>query len=116
VDPESADLMGWNSKRILSALTLLIASTVIVAIPAVGVILACALLIIPAVAASLCSAHLKGRLVLGAAFGAVMGSLGSSISLYVDSAPTGPMIVLVGIGILALCAFGHRVFSRSLAA
>lgn len=80
-------------------LWLLLAFCVISSLQIIGVILASALLIIPAVTASLLVKRMHTYLLVSAALGAAAGLAGSFLSFLGQGMPTGPLIVLISTGI-----------------
>jgi manganese/zinc/iron transport system permease protein len=102
-DPAFADVQGWPTFQLDLLLMAMIALTVIIGLPAVGVVLMAALLIIPAAAARFWTERLGAMLVLSAGFGLVTGALGTLVSAAQDDLPSGPVIVLVGTTIF-LCS------------
>ncbi len=79
-------------------LTLLatIAATAVLSVKAVGVILTVAMLVTPAAAARLWSAHLPRIMVLTGFFGALAGTLGLYAAYYVPIAPAAVVVVTLG--------------------
>ncbi|HUG90857.1 MAG TPA: iron chelate uptake ABC transporter family permease subunit [Planctomycetaceae bacterium] len=117
-DPGFAGVQGWPAFRLDLLLMCLIALTVVIGLPMVGVVLIAALLIIPAAAARFWTDRLEVLLVLSAAFGLVIGAVGVIPSAYVPTLPGGPPIVLVGAGVfLASVLFAPRrgAIARSIA-
>jgi manganese/zinc/iron transport system permease protein len=117
-DAGFARVQGWPASLIDFLLMLLVSITVIIALPAAGVVLTAALLILPAVAARFWTEWLGAMLVLSALFGAVIGAAGTLASAGGPAMPTGPMIVLAGAGLfLATMLFARRrgLIARALA-
>ena len=107
-DPGFAHAQGWPSFLLDLLLMVLIAVTVVIGLPAVGVVLMAALLIIPAAAARFWTDRLGALLAIAAGFGAVAGALGTLASSRYDWA-AGPSIVLAGAGVFLLSMlFGPR--------
>lgn len=107
-DPEFAYAQGWPSFWLDLALMLMIAVTVVIGLPAVGVVLMAALLIIPAAAARFWTDRLGWMLVIAAALGALTGAGGTLASGRYDWA-AGPSIVLTGTAFFLLSMlFGPR--------
>jgi manganese/zinc/iron transport system permease protein len=108
-DAGFARVQGWPASLIDFLLMLLVSITVIIALPAAGVVLTAALLILPAVAARFWTEWLAAMLVLSALFGAVIGAAGTLASTRAGGMPTGPMIVLVGASLfLVTLLFARR--------
>lgn len=95
-DPGFAQVQGWPTLGLDLLLMALIAVGVVIALPAVGVVLMAALLILPTAAARFWTDRLSHLLVLSAAFGCAIGAIGTTISSRYSELPAGPTIVLVG--------------------
>ncbi len=93
-DAEFAKSQGWPVLRLDLLLMGLIALAVVVGLPAVGVLMIAALLIVPAAAARFWTEELGHMLWLSALFGVVAGITGTSLSATLDHMPTGPTIIL----------------------
>ena len=91
--------IGIPADGLQYVLWLLLAFCVITSLQIVGVILASALLIIPAVTASLLVKRMNTYLLVSAILGAGAGLGGSFLSFLGKGLPTGPLIVLVSAGI-----------------
>lgn len=116
-DDDFARTQGWPAALIDLLIMLLISVTVTVALPAAGVVLTAALVILPAAAARFCSQRLGTMLAISALFGALIGAAGTVISAR-GGIPTGPMIVLAGAAVFlaAMCFAPQRgMISRLLA-
>lgn len=103
-DPGFARVQGWPVRRIDLALTALIAVVVVIGLPAVGVVMMAALLIIPGVSARFWSDRLGRVVVVAAGFGVAMGLVGTALSATYDKMPAGPVITLVGTGLFVISA------------
>jgi zinc transport system permease protein len=101
VHPELAAAEGVNPERVRIAFTLLLAVTIALAMKIVGVLLAIAFLIIPAVAARPLSQTAERMAIVSALVAAASVVAGLGLSLVYD-VPSGPAIVLV----MAAGAFG----------
>lgn len=89
--------------RVLETLmTMLLVVAVIVGLRTVGAILMVAMLVAPAVAARQLAGRLSLVIALAALIGALVGVAGALISARAEL-PTGPVIVLVAIGVVLLC-------------
>jgi manganese/zinc/iron transport system permease protein len=95
-DPAFAHAQGWPVLKLDLLLMALIAVAVVVGLPAVGVIMMAALLILPGVTARFWTDRLHVLLVLAALFGVLMGALGTLLSAVDNRLPAGPSIILVG--------------------
>ena len=93
-DEQFCRVQGWSSTGLDGLLMLLTAVTVIVGLPAVGVVLTAALLIIPAAAARFWTDRLSRMMMIACGFGGLSGVVGTLISAEFDGLPTGPLIVL----------------------
>ncbi len=108
-DPAFAQVQGWPVTRLDLLLMLLIAVAVVVGLPAVGVLMIAALLIIPAAAARFWTERLGRLLVLAALFGVASGVVGALVSARVERLPAGPTIILTASGLfLASLLLGPR--------
>ncbi len=113
-DPEYAASLGWPAGWIDALLLALIVAATVIGLPAVGVVLIAAMLILPGVTASFFSERLPVVLLLAAGFGLLTGATGTWLSaepsalplvgeLGVDL-PAGPIIVLTGASFFFLAA------------
>lgn len=94
-DASLAQSQGWPVLWIDLTMMGLVAVTVVVGLPAVGVVLMAALLIIPPAAARMWTRSLGRLIILAAVIGAASGVLGTLVSATSLRVPTGPSIVLV---------------------
>jgi manganese/zinc/iron transport system permease protein len=101
-DPQGADLAGFPRKALEAALTLTIALAVVLGLQLVGVVLMVALLIAPAVAARAWTHSLGATVALAAAIGAGSGMAGALVSATARGLSTGPVVVLIAVGVVAL--------------
>lgn len=99
-DGEFAAIQGWPVARLDFIMMALIAVTTVIGLPAVGVVLMAALLILPAVTARFWTRRLGPMLALSGVVGALMGLVGTLVSAQARALPAGPVIVLVGTGCL----------------
>lgn len=108
-DPRHARLLGIRVGWIDRIFFILLASSVVVAMQAVGVVLVSALLVTPAVAASRVTKHLPAQALWACGFG-VAGSLaGVWLSLQKPGMPTGPLMALCLAAVFAgAVLFGAR--------
>ncbi len=93
-DPLFSQTQGLYPRVFSGLLSALTACAVVLSLPAVGLVLASALLILPAAIANLLSKSLNQRLVLSASAGALLGFVGAFVSSRVTQAPTGPTLIL----------------------
>jgi manganese/zinc/iron transport system permease protein len=101
-DFEFAKLGGWPTYWLDLLLMVLIAITVVIGLPAVGVVMITALLILPAAAARFWTERLSVMLVVSASFGSMMSAIGTALSSAISGLPTGPVIVLSGMVIFLI--------------
>lgn len=87
------------------ALLALIAVVTVVGLPAAGVVLMAALLIIPAAAARFWTQRLGLMLILSAVFGVIAGIVGVGASALVPDLSTGPSITLAAAAIFVISVF-----------
>lgn len=95
-DAGFAAVQGWPAVALDLLLMALVAVTVVLGLPAAGVVLMAALLILPAAAARFWTQRLGHMVLLSGLFGAAIGSIGSLLSAGYSGMPAGPIIVLVG--------------------
>ncbi|HOB33789.1 MAG TPA: metal ABC transporter permease [Verrucomicrobiota bacterium] len=108
-DADFAQLSGLPARVFHYGLILLVASAVVIALQAVGVVLVSAMLITPAAAAYLLTDRLHRMLILAAIFGMLAGAAGAFLSFLGPALPTGPLIVLGATAIfVAAFLFGPR--------
>lgn len=100
-DPSYAAAAGLPVRTVELVMTALLVVAVVIGLRTVGAILMVALLIIPAVVARQLTDRFAVLLVLAGAVGASVGVAGSLASTATGT-PTGPMIVLVGLGLVLL--------------
>lgn len=101
-DPGFAQVQGWPTLGLDLLLMALIAVGVVIALPAVGVVLMAALLILPTAAARFWTDRLAHLLIIAAAFGCAIGATGTAISSRYSELPAGPTIVLVGTAVFVV--------------
>jgi len=100
-DIEFAAVQGWPVFALDLLLMGLIVVTTVIGLPAVGVVLMSALLILPGVSARFWTEKLSVMLGLSAIFGLLTGIAGTWVSSHHASMPAGPVIVLSGAAIFA---------------
>ena len=93
-DESFCRVQGWPATGLDLLLMFLTAVTVIAGLPAVGVILTAALLIIPPAAARFWTDRLSLMMTISAGIGGVSGATGTLLSARMDQMPTGPLVVL----------------------
>ena len=104
-DSDFAATTGWPVDRIDLFMMGLVAVVCVVGIPAVGLMLVVAFLIVPCAAARLWSIRLCDVLVIPGLIGGISGWFGSALSSSLPNLPTGPVIVLVAGAIFAFSLF-----------
>jgi manganese/iron transport system permease protein len=102
-DPAAAHALGIRAARGDWLLLLLVAATVVAALPAVGALLVSTLLVIPAATARLVARSLRGLLCTAVALAIAEGAGGLVLAYNLDL-PPGPAIAVVGGGLFALVA------------
>lgn len=95
-DSEYARSQGWPAAALDFALMFFVSLTVVVGLPAVGVVLVAALLFLPSGAARFWTDRLGSMLFLATFFGFGIGAAGTLASAAGESLPAGPVIILVG--------------------
>ncbi len=100
-DPEGAAALGYRTAVLDACLLGLVTVTLVTAVPAVGTLLAVALLTVPALAARVWAERVGQAMVLAAGFGAASGALGLCASA-VWNVAAGAAIALSATALLAL--------------
>lgn len=95
-DRDFAAVEGWPVTLLDFVVLVLLAVTTVIGLPAVGVVLMVAMLIIPAAAARLWVAGFGALLFVSGSFGLVTGAVGTYFSATSTNLPAGPVIVLSG--------------------
>jgi manganese/zinc/iron transport system permease protein len=94
--------IGMSIKGMDLLYLIILVTTIVVGIQAVGVILIAALMIIPAVSARYWTKTFSNMLILAAVFGGLSGAIGTWITAIWSGLPTGPFIVLVAAAIFTV--------------
>lgn len=97
-------VQGWPVLVLDLGLMGLIALAVVFGLPAVGVVLTAAVLILPGASARFWTDRLGTMLAIATAIGLAIGLAGTAISASHAALPAGPIITLVGTGAFALSA------------
>lgn len=116
-DSAFAAVEGWPVLRLDLLFLVLLTTTTVIGLPAVGVVLMVALLVIPAAAARLWTRRLGAMLTLSALFGATTGAIGTLLSTSYPNLPAGPVIVLAAsaiFGVSIMIAPQRGVIARTL--
>ncbi|GCD76595.1 manganese transport system membrane protein MntC [Thermaurantimonas aggregans] len=97
-----AEAAGMNVHAIHNIIVALIISAVVLGVKAVGVVLMSAFIILPPFIARLLVDNYNRMKLIAALSGVFMALVGSTVSYYYSNMPTGPVMVIVGGGILIL--------------
>lgn len=114
-DPDFAKSQGLPVAALDLVLIILLGLVVVIGLPAVGVVMMAALLILPGVTARFWTDRLGVMLPLSASFGILTGAIGTWLSAEYANLPAGPIIVLVGAVLFlasALFAPGRGLIAR----
>lgn len=101
-NPEFATAIGLPTRTLDLLLATLIGAAIVLGLQLAGVILMVGLLIAPAVAARQWTHRLGQMVVLAGLFGAFSGAVGAVISGLEAQIPTGPVIIVVAFGVVAV--------------
>lgn len=101
-DPEFGSTLGLRMRAVDVVLTGLLVVAIVIGLQTVGAVLMASMIVAPAAAARQWTDRLGVMTVLAAAFGALAGVLGAVGSAEVPRLPTGPTIVVVATGIVAV--------------
>jgi manganese/zinc/iron transport system permease protein len=101
-DPHFAMVQGLPVLALDMLLMGLLVAITIIGLPAVGVVLMAALLILPAVSARFWTDRLQTMVLLAGGFGLLTGAAGSWVSATFSDVPAGAVIVLTGAVLFAL--------------
>ena len=94
-DEKFSTSQGWSVLLLDIVLMVMVAIVTVIALQSVGLVLAVAMLIIPAASARYWAKNITSMLVVAALFGCLSGWLGATVSALVPRMPTGPIIVLI---------------------
>lgn len=107
-DRDFAAVSGVRVPRIEALLTALLAFAIVIGLQLVGVVLMSSLVVAPAVAARQWSGSLGGMVLLAGVIGLVSAVIGAVLSALLPGLSTGPLVVLVATGAVAISlAFGR---------
>ncbi|AYY15159.1 metal ABC transporter permease [Actinobacteria bacterium YIM 96077] len=95
-DPDHAHAIGISPRRLQVLLLVLLALTVVVALQAVGVILAVAMVIIPGATAYLLTNRMERMLVIAPLLAVACSVAGLYVSYYADVSPGGAVVLAQG--------------------
>jgi manganese/zinc/iron transport system permease protein len=104
-DPELSKALGFSPSMIHYSLMALVAATTVGAFSAVGAILAVALIIVPAVTASLLTYRLKHMIVISLIIGATCGLVGFWLATLADVSISGMIATMLGAAFLVVFLF-----------
>ena len=104
-DGSFASVQGFPALTLDAIMMGLIVITTVIGLPAVGVVLMAALLIIPAVSARFWIDNLRGMVVLSGGIGLLTGLVGTWLSSRYDDLPAGAVIVLSGAALFVVSVF-----------
>ena len=110
-DPTGAAVIGLPTEKLEYLLLALLAVVVVLALPAVGIVLVISMLITPAAAASLLMRSFPAAMIAGALFGAASAIAGMYISFYFNL-PSGPVMALVATGFFILAVAWKQLPAR----
>lgn len=102
-DEEHARAAGLRVLALNLLLAVMVASTVVISMRVVGLLLVSALMVVPVATAQLLAGSFRGTLLLSMAIGLVVSVGGVTTSFYADT-PSGGTIVLLAIGLFAVVA------------
>ena len=114
-DADFARSQGWPVLGLDLILFGLLGLVVVIGLPAVGVVMMAALLILPGVTARFWTDRLAVMLPISVGFGIITGAVGTWLSAEYANLPAGPIIVLVGAALFlisALLAPGRGLIAR----
>lgn len=103
-DAEFAHSTGLSKYFLNDILMLLVASSIVISIKAVGIVLVSAMLIIPAATAVLLTNSLNKVIFIAMGIGLISAVLGAFLSFIAHNLPTGPFMVISG-AIIFILAF-----------
>ena len=108
-DEKFSIAQGWPVLTLDVVLMGMVAVVTVIALQSVGLVLAVAMLIIPAASARYWARNITSMLIVSALIGCLSGWLGATMSALIPRMPTGPIIVLV-CGFWFVCSF---IFGRN---
>jgi zinc transport system permease protein len=111
-DEEAARVAGVRTDRLSLALTLLVACMVVSGMPAVGLLLVSAMMVVPVAAAARVARSYRGTMLLGSAIGAGSGAAGLLAAFWLDASPAAA-VVLVALAVNLVLAGGARLRRRA---
>jgi zinc transport system permease protein len=111
-DEEAAKVSGVRTDRLALALTVLVALMVVGGMPAVGLLLVSAMMVVPVAGAAQIAGSYRQTLMLGSLLGAVSAVGGLLAAFWLDQSP-GASIVLLAIALHMLLGVGARVARRT---
>lgn len=94
-DDKFGSVQGWPTLSLDAILMAMVAIVTVIALQSVGLVLAVAMLIIPAACARYWTKNITTMLLASATIGCLCGWLGAVVSALLPRMPTGPVIVLI---------------------
>ena len=101
-DPTYARISGINVPVLDLILHILIAVTCVMVANGVGIVMIMALMTIPAAMGNLFSHGMKGTMVIGTIYAAVLSVLGLMLSLHMDTPPGATVVLVIGAAFLTI--------------
>ncbi len=101
-DPTYARISGINVPVLDLILHILIAMTCVMVANVVGIVMIMALMTIPAAMGNLFSHGMKGTMVIGTIYAAVLSVLGLMLSLHMDTPPGATVVLVIGAAFLTI--------------
>ncbi len=112
-DEEYAVASGLPVLRLNLLLVVVTAMTVVVSMRVIGLLLISALMILPIASAQLVASSFRQTVAIGVGIGVVVSVSGVALSFYADT-PSGGTIVLLAIGVFAVCALARALLTAAL--
>jgi manganese/zinc/iron transport system permease protein len=108
-DEKFSITQGWPVLKLDVVLMGMVAIVTVIALQSVGLVLAVAMLIIPAASARYWARNVTSMLIVSAFIGCLSGWLGATVSALIPRMPTGPIIVLIcGFWFIVSFIFGRN--------
>jgi zinc transport system permease protein len=111
-DEEFAAVQGVPVDRFMKGIVLMVGLSIVLLIQLVGIVLVIALLTIPPVISLLLTEDFLGVMVRSAVIGCIM-TLGGLALSYAYDLPSGPAIVVLGLGMLFLATIATKLSARA---
>lgn len=107
-DEEAARVAGVRTDRLSLALTMLVALMVVGGMPAVGLLLVSALMVVPVGAAARVTRSYRATMLTGSAIGAASAAAGLLAAFWLDASPAASIVLAAILANLALAPIGRR--------